>query len=178
MDKTKKGSLLGLLSMKVKLNKMVFGIAVLSCLAVSPLQARLGEDESELAKRFGAPIETQKVTKLDFIQHIYQNHDLLIGVTLIDGKSASEQYTRTTGKTDAEGKPILTVIPEEIAQAILKANANGGEWQEVSKDQEARRFMRSDKQALAVFFTGRGFISEIRISSAEFNRHLFPKVTE
>jgi len=141
-------------------------------------EARLGEDEAALQKRFGNPIETQKVTKFDFIQHIYKNHDLLIGVTLIDGKSASEQYTRTSGKNDAQGQPILTMIPEQIAQAILQANTGEGEWKEVGSDKEARRFLRSDEKALAVFFSGKGFISEIRISSSEFNRHLFPKVTQ
>ncbi len=163
--------------MTKKTRSMVLPGLCLLALAL-PAQARLGETEQELTKRFGHPVESSKIEKFEFVQHIYKNHDLLIGVTLIDGKSASEQYTRTSGKENAEGKPILTAIPADIAQAILGANAGGAEWQEVGKQDGARRFMRSDKEALAVFFEGSGFISEIRISSSEFNRHLFPKVTE
>lgn len=155
------------------------GVAMLLLLS-SPfsLEARLGEDEAELKKRFGNPVETQKVTKFDFVQHIYKKHPFLIGVTLIDGRSASEQYTMTTGETTDQGKPKLAAIAPDLAQAILKANAAGAEWNELGSDEEAQRFMRSDEEALAVFFKGKGFISEIRISSSEFNRHLFPKVTE
>jgi len=178
MDKSKSGSFLCVMSTGFDTTvKFLSTLALLLGLSLST-NARLGEDETSLQKRFGNPIETQKVTQFDFVQYIYKNHDLLIGVTLIDGKSASEQYTRTSGKTNAQGKPVLTAIPAEIAQAILKANADGAEWKEIGLDQGARRFLRSDEEALAVFFEGKGFITEIRISSSEFNRHLFPKVTE
>lgn len=137
-----------------------------------PALGRLGEDEKALEARFGKPVENQLIRKLDFEQRSYRNHDLMIGCTLIDGRSASEQYMRVTDEVDAEGKPVLAPIPEPLAKAILQANAAGGQWEELSPEEGKRRFVRSDKEALALYFVKNGVITELRISSFEFNRHL------
>jgi len=134
--------------------------------------ARLGETEKELQERFGPPVENQKISQLDFEQRSYKNHDLLIGVTLIDGMSASEQYLRTTDRVDGEGNPVLAPIPEPLARAILQANAQGHDWNELDSEAGKRKFVRSDEQALALFLETQGVIKEVRISSSEFNRHL------
>ncbi|MEM6885245.1 MAG: hypothetical protein AAF571_09450 [Verrucomicrobiota bacterium] len=139
-------------------------ISGLVLISIFSAEARLGENKTQLEERFGAPAEIQQQAELGFVQHLYENFDLLIGVTLIDGKSAAEQYTRTTGKKNSEGKPILTAIPMEIAQAILNANAEGGTWKQIGIEDGARRFVRSDDEAIAVFFEGKGAISEIRVS--------------
>ncbi|MEM6820529.1 MAG: hypothetical protein AAF558_01125 [Verrucomicrobiota bacterium] len=134
--------------------------------------ARLGDSEAKLEERFGKPVKNQKVKELQFEQRTYQNHDLIIGVTLIEGKSASEQYLRTAGKKDDSGNPVILPIPEKLALAILKANAGDGEWKELSGEPGKRKFLRSDQEALALFFEAGGVIQEIRVSSSEFNRHL------
>jgi hypothetical protein len=149
---------------------LLLGFSLL--LASLPLHARLGENEQELAQRFGAPIETQKIKQLDFEQRTYKKTPFLIGVTLIDGKSASEQYMLTTGKKDKAGNPALAPIAAELAQAILKANAADAEWNELEGELGKRRFLRSDKSALALFLMRGPAITEIRISSSEFNKHL------
>jgi len=140
--------------------------------APSSAFGRLGENEKALEARFGKPVENQLIRKLDFEQRSYRNHDLMIGVTLIDGRSASEQYMRVTDEVDADGKPVLAPIPEPLAKAILQANAAGGQWEELTPEENKRRFIRSDKEALALFFVKNGVITELRISSSEFNRHL------
>lgn len=139
----------------------------------SVVHARLGEDEATLAKRFGAPIKSQKVDAMELEQRTYQNNDLLIGITMIDGRSASEQYLRSTGRSDAEGKPIVAPIAEPLAMAILKANGNDVEWRELEPEAGKRRFLRADNEALALFFISDGIIREIRVSSSAFNRHVF-----
>ncbi|MGF1678367.1 MAG: hypothetical protein ACFCUX_04140 [Candidatus Methylacidiphilales bacterium] len=147
-------------------------ICILALFLPCLVHARLGENEAELKKRFGEPVTRQPVRELNFEVISYKNHDLQITVTLMGGKSASEQYLRTEGKKDAAGKPLLIPIPAEMATAILNANAQDGTWQELPPEEGKRKFVRSDKEGLALFFLLGSIITEVRISSSEYNRHL------
>jgi hypothetical protein len=138
-----------------------------------PAQARLGEDLKALEERFGSPIEDKQVSELDLRQLSFRNHDLMVGVTLIDNRSASEQYVRSTFKRDSEGKLILIPIPRALAGAILEANRNGSTWSKISQPGATEeKYLRGDEEAIAYYKIQQDHIVEVRLSTSEFNRHL------
>lgn len=147
--------------------------AIVFCAVAGNGEARLGESLAELKKRFGEPIEDTMVPEADLRQLSFKTHDLRVSVTLIDGNSASEQYVRSTFKRDNDGKLILLPIPEPLANAILDANKESGQWNLVSQPEDAeKKFVRSDKNALALFMVENDLIVEVRLSTSEFNRHM------
>ncbi len=135
-----------------------------------------------LEERFGAPIEDKQIPELELRQLSFRNHDLMIGVTLIDNRSASEQYVRSTFKRDAEGKLILLPIPRELAGAILEANRNGSVWKKISQPGDAEeKYLRGDEEAIALYKleeVKKEAIVEVRLSTSEFNRHLTSQAKE
>lgn len=138
-----------------------------------PAQARLGEELKVLEERFGAPIEDKRIPELELRQLSFRNIDLMVGVTLIDNRSASEQYVRSTFKRDSDGKLILLPIPRELAGAILEANRNDSVWKKISQPGDAEeKYLRGDEGAIALYKIEKDQIVEVRLSTSEFNRHL------
>jgi len=158
------------------MKNLIYYMMGIVCLMALPskAEARLGEALEELNKRFGKPIEEKIVSELNLKQISYKNHDLLIGVTLIDGKSASEQYMRSSFKRDENGKLILLPLSKDLVDAIMGANASGLDWNLVSKEESAdsKKYVRADMGALAMVAYTHGNISEVRLSTSAFNRHM------
>jgi hypothetical protein len=148
--------------------KQFFYILILiGGLAQVKLQARLGESPEKLQERFGKPVQEMPVGVGDLRQYVYFNKDLMITVLVTKKESVLEQYVRLKEIPQEGQKPLITSIPEPLAQAILGANAEGSSWEDYESSSEIRRFIRKDQKGFAAFTMEKGIITEVRISSKE-----------
>jgi hypothetical protein len=139
-----------------------------------PAQARLGEDLKALEERFGSPIEDKQVSELDLRQLSFRNHDLMVGVTLIDNRSASEQYVRSTFKRDSEGKLILIAHTKGAGGSHPRGQSERKHLVENQPSPGPPKKSTSGvtKKRLPYYKIQQDHIVEVRLSTSEFNRHL------
>ncbi len=130
--------------------------------------ARIGENPAQLEKRFGPPIRELKQAGAAIYQNQYINKDILILATIYNGASVMEHYMKLKSIPVGNEAPVFILMPVELAAAILQANTEGSQWDEVENNEHTRRLARADKKALAVVFKEQGLIKEVRISSVDF----------
>lgn len=110
------------------------------CLLLSsPLQARLGENEAAVTRRFGEPLATvpapaslPKTLQSRLVTRIYpvggKKDGALIEVTFLEGVSAREFYF-----LEQEKARIPEKLNETQVQLILEANAGDSGWEATSR---------------------------------------------
>ncbi|MDD5260214.1 MAG: hypothetical protein PHD76_00025 [Methylacidiphilales bacterium] len=130
--------------------------------------ARIGESSAQLEKRFGPPIRELKQPGATIYQNQYINSDILILATICNGASVVEHYMKLKSVPVGNEAPVLILMPVELAAAILQANTEGSQWDEVENNEHTRRLVRADKKALAVIVKEKQSVKEVRISSVDF----------
>lgn len=135
---------------------------------------RLGETEEQLAQRYGQPYFQS--TKKDDVPPggektmIYVKDKIVIHVTLLRGRSASEGFRFN----DANGRPIpIEGDVMEKAEAILDANSNGRKWQRHPAPQMVNKeilhgWERDDDAATAMVWRSNPNVLEV--STNEFHQ--------
>jgi len=97
--------------------KALMTLGVLFC--VSSAFARIGETDAQIEARYGSPLASGQGYTSTHVIRSYQYHDYSIQVDFLDGKSASELFHTTGGRSFSEAE----------AQTILAANAVLDAWQ-------------------------------------------------
>jgi len=131
---------------------IVWGLVLSAAVA----QARLGESAAELQTRFGPPLKQTPSKIAGVVDCEYRNKDLVIVISIFQGKSVVERYLRKNP------------MPLQLAAAILQANSEGSQWNEQESSSVGRRLVRADKKALAVVAKEGDLIRQVEISSVEF----------
>jgi hypothetical protein len=80
----------------------------------------IGESESEIKARYGAPTDTQMTESPREVWRAYNSDGKIIYVAFLDRVSQMESYKTPDGSPFARGD----------IEALLKANSSGGEWKE------------------------------------------------
>lgn len=108
--------------------------AAFLALGALPAQARLGETEKEIEKRYGPPVrKLMAATKRDKTR-LYSFKGMQIKVTFLDGKSQLENYSRPSTKK---------LIESEI-NLLMKVNAPDLEWLELKAENDDRSWVSQD----------------------------------
>jgi len=128
-----------------------FPCLALSLLGAATLQARLGEDEAAIERRFGEPIASLAAPenlpsnlRSRLFSKIYsvagKKDGALVEVTFLEGKSVREFYflEREKSRTDLQ-------LNDTQTNFILEANAGSSSWENSGRSQ----WMRKDGQAKA-----------------------------
>jgi hypothetical protein len=97
------------------LERLLIVILAIAMLSTS-VSARLWETKAELDKRYGKPENNEKNEYGD--NFTYRFGEFWVDVTLLEGKSQSELYSRRDGQA---------LMPDQI-NTILSLNALGNEW--------------------------------------------------
>jgi hypothetical protein len=79
--------------------------------------ARLGETLDECKARYGELIRTNAGKHVDFPTYVFQKGNIAIGVQLLNGKSAHEDFVPLTGN-----------LTDQQIQEIFEANSEGAGW--------------------------------------------------
>lgn len=110
-------------------------LAPLAALALCTHNAssRLGESVEQIEQRYGEPMQQENTTR-EISGRKYKAKGFVISVMFFNGKSGAESFTKPTG----EG------IGEAEIEAILKANASGGEWILIDKIGSDKTWKLSD----------------------------------
>ncbi|MDR1191413.1 MAG: hypothetical protein LBK60_07100 [Verrucomicrobiales bacterium] len=143
--------------------------ALLVTAGVAPARARLGESTAELRKRFGPPVKQLKPPGQGGLsQQHYLNHDLLIIVTLVKDRSVVEHYLKLKSAPAKGEAPVVTLMPVELAGAILQACSGGYQWRVAGAGADDIRYARDDRKALAVLMKKNGVPVELRVCDSNF----------
>jgi hypothetical protein len=115
-------------------------LAVLAVLAgSSPLSASLGDRADTIDDRYGDIVE-RRLLDDGRLNIIYHSGRYLYSVTLANGRSVLERYSRFNGRG---------LSPKEISK-FLKANASGATWMPDNTSPQTR-YTRSDGRAEATY---------------------------
>jgi hypothetical protein len=132
-------------------------------LAVAMLaaQARIGEDASQLAERYGSPLSrtTQKPgpDKIGLVLETFLKNGFEVDATLLDGVSVEETFHKVNGDS---------FTSEEI-QTLLADNSEGRNWQAPQRVKGSTQWMRDDG-SMATLTDGRLFkITSIHLLTEE-----------
>lgn len=104
---------------------LMFAIVVL--LAV-PGQARLGDSLNELKRRYGQPMDADNTKEAGAAQYSFNWNQYAIIVTLQDGFSVAEEYTRRNGRdfTLQEVNELL----KESSPGLAWTQVDGSTWKQ------------------------------------------------
>lgn len=125
------------------MKRTILSLVLILC-AHQVLQASLGETYAQLVKRYGK--ETGSFTPTPdtgkYRRYEFDNGDYHITVTILDGVSGMEVFTRK------DNKPFN---PVEM-QLLLEANALGGKWVKKDDNDSVIIWVQDSKQAFAGYY--------------------------
>jgi hypothetical protein len=125
------------------MKRTILSLALILC-AHQLLQASLGETYTQLIKRYGKEtgsfIPTPDTGK--YRRYEFENGDYHITITLLDGVSGREEFTRK------DKKPLN---PVEM-QLLLEANALEGKWVKKDDNDSVIIWVQDSKQAFAGYY--------------------------
>lgn len=136
--------------------KTLFTLTAALALVASAF-ARIGETETQIAKRFGAPITSLKESGCVSRAYVFQGFHVL--VSFENGISSGESYSHSNGM------PLL----EPEIRTLLQANSGSGTWRTVSAEGFTTIYKSSDRQRVASYealerkllITTQGFIDRV-----------------
>jgi len=106
--------------------------AILSSLLVLlfalPSQARLGETLKELKRRYGQPINAENAKETHTTHYSFYWEQYVIEVTLEEGRSVSEQYTRQN-RRDFSLQEVRLLL-EESSPGLAWTQVDGSNWKQ------------------------------------------------
>lgn len=118
--------------------KIILLTPFILAVAMVAAQARIGEDASQLAERYGEPLSksVQKPgpDKIGLTVETFQKNGFEVDVTLLDGASVEESFQKMNGE------PFTS---EEI-QTLLDDNSEGRAWQAPQSMKGQTEWMRDD----------------------------------
>lgn len=117
-------------------------------MAALTVEARLGETQSAIEKRFGKP------TAKDGKRLIFAGKDGTAVVEFIDGKSAAEWYMMPNGK---DGKP--SEMSWDTILELMSKQAGGSQWKETVKNGKNRQWVRENRTAVCSYDVDRRMLS-------------------
>jgi hypothetical protein len=124
-----------------RMKMTLFALALVLC-GASQAWASLGETETDLVKRYGPKLgsfasDTGRFSTLEF-----EYLDYHVTVTVLDGASAREVFTR-------KDKKPLNVVEQ---QTLLDANALGSKWEKKDDDQHVTIWVLESRQGFAGYY--------------------------
>ena len=139
---------------------------------ITTVQARLGESESEINKRYGLGTPVDRPLVLGGAAYLYTAYDdalsgkeslctTRITVYFWKDKSALETYMQYVEGTKRE------ILPTKV-KYILDVNAGGSEWQPVSDPEHKKTWKRADGQLMAWI----NHSNTLAIVTSEFQREM------
>jgi hypothetical protein len=125
-----------------EMKMILFALAAILC--AHQLQATLGETQTQLVKRYGKEtgsfIPTPDTGK--FRRYEFENGEYHITVTLLDGVSGQEVFTRKDKKS---------LDPAEM-ELLLEANALGSKWAKKDDNDTVIIWVLDSKEAFAGYY--------------------------
>ncbi|HWB59633.1 MAG TPA: hypothetical protein VG733_09075 [Chthoniobacteraceae bacterium] len=118
----------------------LMALAFLFCAA--RLHASIGETESELTKRYGPETGSFKPDAGKFIRKEYEFGVYHVSVTLLEGVSNSEVFTRK------DKKPIDPID----MQGFLDANDLGAKWEKKDDNKDVTIWVLDSRQGFAGYY--------------------------
>lgn len=112
------------------MSKVWAGIVCLA-LALSAAQARVGETEEQVARRYGAPSDSGYGTtvapdSMGNVPLVYNFHDFTITVIYLEGVSVAENFMKFEGKQISDHR--LPITAEEVDAILASYSELGVKW--------------------------------------------------
>jgi hypothetical protein len=141
--------------------RTLYCLPTVACLVLGamPVQARLGETEKEIEKRYGPNINL-KLTPGESAREkegSYSYKGFLIFVSFFDGKSHAERYT--TGEPEG--------LSDTQIDALLKANAGEDPWRKVV-DKPEQKWWRARGGDVVACYSKTGLFPQLMVSTGEY----------
>lgn len=104
---------------------VIFSLLVISA---ASSQARLGESIKELKRRYGQPIDVQETREAGADRYTFQWQQYTIAVTVLQGLSVSEEFTRQNAREFSLEEVRLLLA--ESTPGLTWAQVNGNTWKQ------------------------------------------------
>jgi len=140
------------------MKKLITATLLLIGLAHS-VKANLGDTETDIYKRYGK-IQSPPVSMTNKdVTFYFKYKDYVVTVTLIEGQSHRETFTKQ------DNKPFT----ETEIQALLNANANGRKWEMMTDNKDVKIWVLEAHGAFAGYYKAHPYLSIETHGMMEFN---------